>query len=109
MNVIFTNPILRRFPKSNLRRILFTDMLTEDTLRYFDRFLDGIEEAVKRFPSGFRRCSLEALIQGSEPLFCLIRGGVSSEAKNELLDYGKMQLRREIFNGDGLRTPTDDL
>lgn len=78
-------------------------MLSEDTLRYFDRFLDGIEEAVKRFPEEFRHCSLEALMQGSEPIFCLIRGGVSSEAKNELLDYGKMQLRREVFNGEDLR------
>jgi hypothetical protein len=62
-------------------------MLSEETLRYFDRFLDGIEEAVKHFPEGFQHCSLEALMQRSGPLFCLIRGGVSSQFKNELLDY----------------------
>jgi hypothetical protein len=41
-------------------------MLPEDALHHFDRFLDCIEEIVKRFPEGFRHCSLEALTHGSE-------------------------------------------
>ncbi len=78
-------------------------MLTEDELRHFDHFLDAIGKAVGRFPDRFQHCSLEALTQGSEPLFCLIRAGVESRTDSEFLDYGKVQLRRELFGCADLR------
>lgn len=84
-------------------------MLTEDTLRNFDRFLDAIEEAVAHFPIGNRLCSLEALTKGNVPLFCLVRAGVSDEAKKAFLDYGKMQLRRETFASCDLRDRLKEL
>jgi hypothetical protein len=82
-------------------------MLHEDALHHFDRFLDCIEEIVKRFPEGFRHCSLEALTHGSESVFCVIRAGVSGQTTNELLDYGKMRLQREIFSSAELRPLLD--
>lgn len=77
-------------------------MFAEDELRNSGRFLDGIQQAVRRFPKGFQHCLLEALTQGTEPLFCLVRTGVSDQVKNQLLDYGRMQLRREIFDNTDL-------
>jgi hypothetical protein len=66
-------------------------------------FLNAIEEAAKHYPEEFRHCSLEALTHGAESVFCLVRGGVSNKVKSELLDYGTMQLRREIISSDELR------
>ena len=52
----------------------------------------------KRFPEEYRYCSLEALTHGAESVFCLVRAGVSSQPKSELLDYGKMRLQREVLS-----------
>src|SRR5215831_15004492 len=79
-------------------------MFTENVLRHSDLFQDSIEEAAKRFPRKFRQCSLEALMRGTEAVFCLVRGGVSDKVKSELLDYGAMQLRRDVFSSDDLRS-----
>jgi hypothetical protein len=79
-------------------------MLTEHTLRHSDLFQDSIAEAANRFPRKFRHCSVEALMRGAEAVFCLVRGGVSDKVKDELLDYGAMQLRREVFSSDDLRS-----
>lgn len=79
-------------------------MLSDDVLRHSDLFQDSIEEAAKHFPRKFRQCSLEALTRGPEAIFCLVRGGVSHTVKSELLDYGAMQLRREAFSSDDLRS-----
>jgi len=38
-------------------RMLLADMLSEETLRYFDRFLDGVGGAVTHFPVELRHCS----------------------------------------------------
>lgn len=84
-------------------------MLTEDELRQFDRFLDGIGRAVSGFPDRFRHCSLEALKEGTGPLFCLIRAGVESRPKDEFLDYGKVQVLREVFSSADLRTRLESL
>lgn len=77
-------------------------MIPEDGLRHFDSFVNAIEDATKRFPEKFRQCSLEALIHGAEPVFCLIRAGISSQTKCETLDYGKARLRREVFSSGEL-------
>lgn len=84
-------------------------MLTDDELRNFDRFLDGIQRTVSRFPGRFQHCSLEALTEGTGPLFCLIRAGVESRAKDEFLDYGKAQMRREVFTSTDLRARLESL
>lgn len=79
-------------------------MLSEDELRQFDRFLGAIDKAVNRFTSRRQYCLLEALTQGSEPLFCIIRAGDESRTKNECWDYGNFQLIRERFSSSELRT-----
>src|SRR6266567_7067921 len=79
-------------------------MLTEHTLRHSDLFQDSIAEGANRFPRKFRQCSLEVLMRGAEAVFCLVRGGVSDKTKNEVLDYGAIQLRREVFSSDDLRS-----
>jgi len=84
-------------------------MLTDDELRNFDRFLDGIGQAVSRFPDRFRHCSLEALKEGTAPLFCLIRAGVERRPKDEFLDYGKVQMQREVFSSADLRARLESL
>jgi hypothetical protein len=84
-------------------------MLTEDELRHFDRFLDAIQTAISRFPERFRHCLLEALTEGTEPLFCLIRAGVDGRVMDEFLDYGKVQMRREVFRSDDLRARLEAL
>lgn len=78
-------------------------MLSEDELRQFDRFVDAIDKAVSRFASRRQYCSLEALTQGSDPLFCIIRAGDESRTKNEYWDYGNFQLMREKFSSSELR------
>lgn len=78
-------------------------MLSEDELRQFDLFVDALDKTVSGFPTQLRYCSLEALTQGLEPLFCIIRAGIETQPKNELWDYGKFQLRREGFLGGELR------
>ena len=79
-------------------------MISEDALRHSDLFLKAIEEATKHFPEQFQHCSLEALTHGAESVFCLLRCGVSKDLKSELLDYGTMQLRREMIDRDDMRT-----
>ena len=66
-------------------------------------FLDEIARIVGNYPSPqFRFCSLETLTYKNEPLFCLIRAGVSNKSDVQL-DYGKMRLERRMFNCDDLR------
>jgi hypothetical protein len=45
---------------------------------------------------------MEALTYRIESIFCVVQCGVSSELKNDLLDYAKMR-QREIFTSQELR------
>ncbi len=61
-------------------------MLTDDELRDFDRFLDGIQGAVSRFPARFQQCSLEALTEGTQPSFASSGRESSARPKDVFLD-----------------------
>ena len=77
-------------------------MLTEDELQHFDKFVTGVARWVGSRPAPQNYCSLEALTRDELPLFCLIRAGASGPKKCEVLDYGSIQLRRDIFPADQL-------
>ena len=77
-------------------------MLTEDDLQHFDRFVRAIASSVETHPSSHSYCSLEALTNGEVPIFCLIRAGVEGPTRKEIWDYGKSQLRRDIFASGNL-------
>lgn len=77
-------------------------VLNDEELKQFDKLLSAIDRAVGHYPDRFRHCSLEALTEGSKPVLCFVRAGVEIHGKNELLNYGKFQLRRESFSTDEL-------
>jgi len=50
-------------------------MLSQDELRQFDQFVAAIDRTVSHFPDRFQYCTLQALIEADQPLFCVLRAG----------------------------------
>ncbi len=84
-------------------------MMTQDELRQFDLFVEAINRQMKRFPSRFRYCALKSVSEGPKTLFCLVRAGVLNRGKTEVLEYGKVHLRGEVFPQDELTHRLKDL
>jgi len=78
-------------------------MFTNRVLSDFGELVTVIDAHLSRFPTKFRYCSLEALTNSSSPLFCIVRTGMAGPSEAKFLDYGQLQLRREVFADTELR------
>lgn len=79
-------------------------MLKDDQLKAFDDFINGIVTTIQQYPVAQRYCSIEAIVEGTVPLFCLIRAGCPRSKRAKSLDYGKFRLVREIVTVDTLQS-----
>jgi hypothetical protein len=72
-------------------------MLTETELRNFDVFAKAIGRRTAAFPDNFQHCEIQAVAVGTQPIFCLLRAGMTHSHNGEVRDYGNVQLRAESF------------
>jgi len=85
-------------------------MLTDAQLRHFDQFVSAMHHLTVDFPTPCRYCSVHAVTEGAEALFCLVRAGVEPVPEGgELLDYGCVQLRRDCFDCGELPARLEEL
>ena len=59
-------------------------MLTETELRNFDAFAKSIVRRAAAFPNDFQHCEIQAVAAGTQPIFCLLRSGVTHSRNGEV-------------------------